>query len=959
VDDRRDTVLEDERLRTAERMAWASREANDAIFLFSADGAIRDCNAAAERRYGYSRAELLALNAGDLRARANGEAPSSQAEITQVLTQGNSVFECTHRRMDGASFPVEVSARAARFDSTAYVLAIVRDVSERKAIEAQAARLAATRERMLRDWHLQFDSMPLGCIIVDAQMRTTRYNPAFARTFGVDEKSGDVDLLAQIVPEDIRGGLVAWLRSLRDVREPAIGINENLRLDGTRITCRWTNIPLHDEEGSFVGVMCICEDITEAQSAQRALAASEARFRTLFEQASDAILAFDGSGRIVDTNPEAVRMFGHAQEHLLGLTLDRLCLYTRPDPDTTTVGPVQRERWRMVRADGEELDADVSLRALDDGTHIASIRNESGLHAARRRIEWQRNLYDLLSRCAGEVARLESKQSMYDAVTRIAVEHGRFRFAWVGEVQPDGSVSKAARYGNDGGYVDRVSVSAFEHLPSGMGPTGRAIRSNSTQVANDFRTDPLTEPWRALARATGVGASAAIPLRVGGIATAALMVYADEPGFFNDEMVQTLEQVGAELSAGLDALETRRRLRESQHLLQTLIDGSPNPILSFGPDQRLTVVNKALGTLLGIDPARAIGRRRTDLFTEAQVARQQAWDDRVLATGEQVLVEERIELADGEHIFLTSKYPLRDTAGRIFGVGNVATEITQLHRIERELQQANSRLEELVLARTQELVVARDRAERADRTKTSFLSTISHELRSPLNAIMGFTDVLRLGMSGPLSSEQDSQLAIVQDASRSMLALINELLDLARIEAGRLALDIDTFEVGGLVERRVQALRPLSEPKGLALEVELPPRPVTISSDANRVGQVVTNLVSNAIKFTTSGGVTVRITQEPAVVSICIADTGPGIAEDDLERVFEPFEQAGDQQRRRDGTGLGLPIARQLARALGGDITVQSPPGEGCRFTLTLPLEPPTTQTGTVLQSSSPAPVTS
>ncbi|HWJ04870.1 MAG TPA: ATP-binding protein, partial [Steroidobacteraceae bacterium] len=612
----------------------------------------------------------------------------------------------------------------------------------------------------------------------------------------------------------------------------------------------------------------------------------------------------------------------------------------------------QRERWRMVRADGEQIDADVGLRTLDDGTHIASIRNESGLHAARRRIELQRNLYDLLSRCAGEVARLESKQSMYDAVTRIAVEHGRFRFAWVGEVQPDGCISKAARYGDDRGYVDRVAVSVFEHMPSGKGPTGRAIRSNSTQVANDFRSDPLTEPWRALARATGVGASAAIPLRVGGVATAALMVYADEPGFFNDEMVQTLEQVGDELSAGLDALETRRRLRESQHLLQMLIDGSPNPILSFGPDRRLTVVNKALGTLLGIEPARAIGRRRTDLFPEPQVAQQQAWDDRVLATGEQVLVEERIELADGEHIFLTSKYPLRDTAGRIFGVGNVATEITQLHRIERELQQANSRLEELVLARTQELVEARDRAERADRTKTSFLSTVSHELRSPLNAIIGFTDVLRLGMSGPLSSEQDSQLAIVQDASRSMLALINELLDLARIEAGRLALEIDTFEVGSLVERRVQPLRALSEPKALTLEVQLPARPLLVSSDANRVGQIVTNLVSNAIKFTATGGVTVRVAQEQEAASICITDTGPGIAPGDLERIFEPFEQVGDQQHRRDGTGLGLPIARQLARALGGDITVQSEPGHGCLFTLTLPLEAPVTQSGTLVSAS-------
>jgi signal transduction histidine kinase len=162
-------------------------------------------------------------------------------------------------------------------------------------------------------------------------------------------------------------------------------------------------------------------------------------------------------------------------------------------------------------------------------------------------------------------------------------------------------------------------------------------------------------------------------------------------------------------------------------------------------------------------------------------------------------------------------------------------------------------------------------------------------------------------------------------------------------------LEIETFEVGGLVERRVQALRALGEQKGLTLDLDFPPEPVTVSSDANRVGQIVTNLVSNAIKFTATGGVTVKVTQVPTGVDVCVADTGPGISSADLERIFEPFEQAGDQQRQRDGTGLGLPIARQLARALGGDITVHSEPDRGCRFTLTLPRETPTTQTGTII----------
>jgi PAS domain S-box-containing protein len=805
-------------------------------------------------------------------------------------------------------------------------------------------------ETQLRDWELQFESMPIGCIVLDGDMRIVRYNRAFARTFGIDDSTDTTDLTSLVLPEDIREDVLAWLASLQDASEPVTGVNENLRIDGSRITCRWTNVPLRDDAGRFVGLMCMCEDVTESQRAERALASSEARYRTLFEQSSDAILAFDGTRHIVDANPEAVRMLGYTHERLLRLTLDRLLVYVGPDTVAAASGPVQRQRWRMLRADGKPLDADVGLRTLDDGTHIASIRNESGLHAAQRRIEWQRNLYDLLSRCAGEVARLEDKQCMYDAVTRIAVEHGGFRFAWVGEVQPDGSIAKVARYGADRGYIDTIEVSVLAHLPSGQGPAGRAIRSNAAQIANDFRADPHTAHWWEPARAAGIGSSAAIPLRVGGAAVAVLMVYSDEPGFFNDEMIRTLEQVATELSVGLDALVTRERLRESQHLLQTLIDGSPNPIFSFGADQRVMLANKSVCALFGLEPAQAIGLRRRDVLTETQAAADEGWDAEVLHTGVPMLVEQRLTFADGDRIFLTAKSPLRDTAGRIFAVGNVGTEITGLRKVELALQQAKSRLEDLVLERTRELSTARDRAERADRTKTAFMSTLSHELRSPLNSIIGFTDILRQGMSGPLTKDQDEQLAIVQESSRGMLALITELLDLSRIEAGKLVLEMQRFDVGELVQRRVQAMRALSDRKGLAFELDVPTDPTFITSDPKRVGQVVTNLMSNAIKFTSTGGVAVRLTRNEVVVSIDVEDTGPGIAPADLERIFEPFEQVGGAARRHDGTGLGLPIARQLARALGGDVTATCRLGRGCRFTVTLPLESPTAQTSTIAQ---------
>jgi signal transduction histidine kinase len=242
---------------------------------------------------------------------------------------------------------------------------------------------------------------------------------------------------------------------------------------------------------------------------------------------------------------------------------------------------------------------------------------------------------------------------------------------------------------------------------------------------------------------------------------------------------------------------------------------------------------------------------------------------------------------------------------------------------------------------THELMRAKERAEQADRCKTVFVSIVSHELRTLLNAIMGFTDVIRQGLSGPVTTLQAEQLAIVQHSSQTMLDLINELLDMSRIESGRLCLEIEAFDFAELVRRHVLALQVLSARKGLALtfitDAELP----VVTSDPKRVGQIITNLVSNAIKYTTSGSVSVTLARSGDCVQVSVQDTGPGISEGDLTRIFLPYEQGTDARSRRDSAGLGLPIAKQLAQALGGDIEVHSEPGCGACFVVRIPIHAP------------------
>ena len=240
--------------------------------------------------------------------------------------------------------------------------------------------------------------------------------------------------------------------------------------------------------------------------------------------------------------------------------------------------------------------------------------------------------------------------------------------------------------------------------------------------------------------------------------------------------------------------------------------------------------------------------------------------------------------------------------------------------------------------RTQQLEAAKDAAEHSDRVKSAFLSTMSHELRTPLNSILGFTDVLLHRLAGPLTDEQARQLRLVRDASTKLRTLVEDVLDVSRIEAGQVGLEYDDVDLPELVARRAELYGELAGRKGIALRVETAATGAMIRSDGRRVGQIVGHLVSNAIKFTDAGEVVIDVRTSGGGVEVSVTDTGIGIPEAALAQLFNPFAQvARPGGRVREGTGLGLAISRNLARALGGDITVHSEPGRGSRFTLWLP----------------------
>lgn len=248
-------------------------------------------------------------------------------------------------------------------------------------------------------------------------------------------------------------------------------------------------------------------------------------------------------------------------------------------------------------------------------------------------------------------------------------------------------------------------------------------------------------------------------------------------------------------------------------------------------------------------------------------------------------------------------------------------------------------LEKLVAERTVELEAAKTRAEESDHLKSAFLASMSHELRTPLNSIIGFTGILLQGMAGPLSDEQTKQLGMVKGSASHLLDLINDILDISKIESGRVQVYDETFKVDLLLVMAVSSLRPFAEKKGLRLrhniEADLP----KLKSDKRRLEQVLLNLINNAIKFTDEGEINVNCYRKEDRLHIDVIDTGIGISEQDQETIFETFRQIDTGlDRVKEGSGLGLAISKKLMELLGGTISVTSEPGEGSTFSLVLPL---------------------
>jgi PAS domain S-box-containing protein len=390
------------------------------------------------------------------------------------------------------------------------------------------------------------------------------------------------------------------------------------------------------------------------------------------------------------------------------------------------------------------------------------------------------------------------------------------------------------------------------------------------------------------------------------------------------EMLDMLTAAGSQIGQFMERKQSETALDRERYLMKTLMDNLPDRIYFKDIQSRFIRNNRAHLDKFGLDdPALALGKSDFDFFTDEHA--RQAFDDeqQIMRTGQPMTKEEKETRPDGNVTWaLSTKMPMRDEQGNVVGTFGISRDITARRRAEDALR------------------VAKEAAEEGSRAKSQFLASMSHELRTPLNSVIGFANILSKNKGGNLSASELTFLDRIIANGKHLLSLINEILDLSKVEARKLELQIAPTDLGALIRETVAQQESLVRDRPVQLLADLPALIAPFPTDAEKLKQVIINLIGNALKFTDHGSVTVRLVTDPSdhhPLRIDVVDTGIGIPQDKLGIIFEAFQQAeAGTTRKYGGTGLGLTISQALCQLMGYHISVTSEMGHGSTFSVML-----------------------
>ncbi len=727
-------------------------------------------------------------------------------------------------------------------------------------------------------------------------------------------------------------------------------------------------------------------EIAERKASGDALRLSEKRFRGMIDAAPDSIVIVSREGDILHVNEQTEALFGYEKGELLGQPHDILLPDRFREDHTKHRAQYFSEpglrpmgtglELAGLRKDGSEFPLEISLSPLEtaEGVQVISTVREVTDRKRHERMREGQNL----------VLRLLATGSDLTEVLETLVR--------TMEALIDGMLGSVLLLSSDG---TRLEHGAAPSLPEaynqaidgieigpGVGSCGTAAHEKRQVIVEDIHTDPLWSDFRDLAEFHNLHACWSQPiLASAGHVLGTFAMYWREPHRPTEEELALIESAAGMASVAIESRQTEEALSRRFQEMTDLHHLGDRITASLSIEQ---VVESALDNLVHTTQSDMVAlflarEEQLDLqgFRSAapdldwaeegmhhfgQCLCGLAWSEGKAIYSRNIHADHRCTLDECKSagIHSLTALPLQGREGvlgvlvlasltdRDFGVqgtyletlANLVAGALQNALLHEELKGYADELEERVKDRTAELTIAKDRAEEADRLKSAFLATMSHELRTPLNSIIGFTGILLQGLVGPLNDEQQKQLNMVKESSRHLLDLINDVLDISKIEAGQLEIDSKPFDIREAVRKTVEKVTPMAEKKGLTLVTKLSADLGQVTSDRRRVEQVLINLVNNAVKFTEEGEVQVECVVRGDQVVTHVRDTGIGIRPEDRELLFEAFQQIDmGLNRRHEGTGLGLSICKKLMYLLGGEIRAESPgPGKGSDFSFTLPM---------------------
>ncbi len=665
----------------------------------------------------------------------------------------------------------------------------------------------------------------------------------------------------------------------------------------------------------------ILSDFTERRRMEDALRLSDARYLSIIEEQSELICRYLPDGRLSFVNDAYARYYGMERRDLL----DHNFIPHIPEPDIsmiierikgiTPAAPTADFEHRTIMPDG-------AVRWQHWIHHgIFSDRGEiREYQAVGRDITEHKTIEDaelFLARCGC----VDPGEEFFRPLARHLVVALGMDFVCIDQLEGDGLNARTVAVHHDGAFEDNV-VYALKDTPCGD-VVEKTFCRFTAGVCQLFPKD-------AELRALKAESYAGIVLRgyagkpIGLIAVIGRKPLAD-PG-----LAESLLKLVAVRAAGeLERVRVADALRESRRILRYVLDTIPQSVFWKDGNSVYLGCNQVFANAVNLkSPEEIVGKTDFDLpWPKAEAEAYRADDRDVISRNKPKMhIIEQVQQADGARIWVnTSKLPLRDERGGVNGVLGVYEDITERKQVELALH------------------CAKEDAEAASKAKSEFLSSMSHELRTPLNAILGFSKLL--SAESGLSADQRKTLDIINHSGEHLLSLINNVLDMSKIEAGHVEMEIAPVDLGEMARSIIDLMRVRAEAANLRLLLDQSSNfPRFVRADEAKLRQVVINLVGNAIKFTRQGEVVLRLntrageTPQRLLLLIEVEDTGVGISAEDLKRVFEPFVQAGKSASQR-GTGLGLAITREYVELMGGRVGAESSLGRGSVFRVEIPVE--------------------